>query len=67
MSVPFSPDQFVRGRPTKRLRVAELQPTQVYVDGAKMASTDGDVYDGHHRLGATILRKRKTIDAVVYA
>jgi ParB-like chromosome segregation protein Spo0J len=81
VSIPFSPDQFVRGRPTKRLRVDDLQPTQVYVNPAKVASmakkpgrdlppivasADNNVYDGHHRYGATLLRKRKTIDAVVF-
>lgn len=81
MSVPFSPDQFVRGRPTRRVPVEQLQPTQVYVNGAKVASmakkpgrdlppvvigADGGLYDGHHRYAAARRRGRKTVDAVLY-
>jgi ParB-like chromosome segregation protein Spo0J len=81
MSIPFSSDQFVRGRPTKRVPVAALRPTQVYVDPAKVQrmakkpgrdlppvviSSAGDVYDGHHRYSAAQVRKRKTIDAVIF-
>lgn len=82
MSIPFSPEQFVRGRKTVRVPISALRPTQVYVDTAKVAAmakkpgrdlppvligADGALYDGHHRYSATQRRGRKTVDAVVYA
>jgi hypothetical protein len=81
MSIFLSPDQFTRGRPTRRLRVDGLEPTQVYVNPQKVqrmakkpgselppivSSADGHVYDGHHRYASTLLKGCKTIDAVVF-
>jgi ParB-like chromosome segregation protein Spo0J len=80
MSLTLNDDQFVRGKPSRQVRVADLTPTQVYVDGAKVdrmktkpardlppivVGKDGRVMNGHHRLAAAVERGHKTLRAVV--
>ena len=81
LSVPLSSEQFVRGRSTKRVRLEQLEPSQVYVNADKVArmatkagrdlppvliSGNDRLHDGHHRYSAAHLRGRKTVDAVRY-
>lgn len=80
MSVPLSTDQFVTGRPTKRIAVDSLKPTQVYGDSAKIDRLSKiaaknlppavvgaeHVYDGHHRWAGAKKKGAKTIRAVQY-